>query len=105
MKNGQFKSKIKIAKKMRKTTLQAHWKCSMQKTVRENSQCWKNETILKIGKNGRHAKAIAFAKWSVLGEKFQVPKTCEKILYEHIRVVPCKKQLEKLVNIIEMRRF
>ena len=40
-----------------------------------------------------------------LGEKFQVSKTCEKILYEHIRVVPCKKQLEKLVNIIEMRRF
>ena len=62
-KNSQFKSKIKIAKKMRKTTLEAHWKCSMRETVRKNSQYWKNETILKIGKNGRHAKAIALAKW------------------------------------------
>ena len=25
----------------------------------------KNETILKIGKKGHNAKAIAFAKWSV----------------------------------------
>ena len=25
----------------------------------------RNETILKIGKNGHYAKAIAFAKWSV----------------------------------------
>ena len=25
----------------------------------------KNETNLKIGKNGHYAKAIAFAKWSV----------------------------------------
>ena len=63
--NGQFGSKIKSAKSMRKSTLEVDWKCSMQKGTRKNSQYLKNETILKIGKNGHQAKAIAFAKWSI----------------------------------------
>ena len=29
-----------------------------------------------------------------LGQKLNVPKTCKKILYKHIKVVPCRKQLE-----------
>ena len=45
-----FRQKIKIAKNMRKTALQAHYSCSMQKTDGTNSQYSKNETILKIGK-------------------------------------------------------
>ena len=50
---------------MRKTAVEAHYSCIMQKTVSKNSKKSKNETILKIGKNGHNAKAIAFAKWSV----------------------------------------
>ena len=112
----------------------------------------RNETILKIGKNGHYAKAIAFAKWSVwvknynckkhaknscrstlqlyyakngskqqlifkkwdhfenwqkwpqckgyspckmvsLAQKLKMPKTCDKRLYKHIRLVLCKKKL------------
>ena len=125
----------------------------------------RNETILKIGKNGHYAKAIAFAKWSVwvknencekhaknscrstlqlyyakngskkqlifekwdhfenwqkgpqcegyyslckmvsLGQKLKMPKTCDKRLYKHIRLVLCKKRLQKAANIWEMRPF
>ena len=30
-----------------------------------------------------------------LGEKIKLPKTCKKCFYKHIRVVLCKKWLEK----------
>ena len=124
----------------------------------------RNETILKIGKNGHYAKAIAFAKWSVwvknynyeknakptcrstlqlyygkngskkqlifekwdhfehwpkwpqckgyslckmlsLAQKLKMPKTCDKRLYKHIRLVLCKKRLLKEGNIWEKRPF
>ena len=118
----------------------------------------RNETILKIGKNGHYAKALAFAKWSVwlknlkcqkhaikdststsdlfyakngfkkqlifeksdhfenwkkwplckgyslckmvsLAQKLKIPKTCDKRLYKHIRLVLFKKRLQKAANI------
>ena len=65
MQNGQFGLKIKYAKNMRKTFLQTHSSCSMQKTALKNSQYSKNESILKMAKNGHCAKAIAHAKWAV----------------------------------------
>ena len=65
LQSGQFGSKIKIAKSIRKTAVEAHYSCTMQETAPKNSYYSKNETILKIGKNGHNAKAIAFAKWSV----------------------------------------
>ena len=34
----------------------------MQKTAKKNTEHSKNESILNIGNNGLHAKAIAFAK-------------------------------------------
>ena len=67
MQNGQFGSKIKNAKNMRKTILQDYKSCSVQKTARKNTKYSRNERILKIGhlaKFRAHAKAIAFAKWS-----------------------------------------
>ena len=42
--------KKKIARKMRKAPLQAHYSCSVQKTDGRNRQYSKNETILKIGR-------------------------------------------------------
>ena len=66
--NGQFESKIKNVKNMRKTILQEHYSCFVQKTARKNNKYSRNEKILKIGhlaKHIAHAKAIAFAKWSV----------------------------------------
>ena len=62
MQNGQFGSKIKNAKNMRKTILQEQYSVSLQKMARKNTKYSRNETILKIG---HFAKAIAHAKWSV----------------------------------------
>ena len=45
--------------------------CPVQKTARKNTKCSRNATILKIdhiAKAIAHAKAIAFAKWSVWGK-------------------------------------
>ena len=53
---------------MRKTILQEHYSCSGQKTAPKKTKCSRNHTILKIGHLAKaiaHAKAIAFAKWSV----------------------------------------
>ena len=44
------------------------YSCSLQKTSLKNIQYRRNETILKIGHLAKaiaHAKAMAFAKWSV----------------------------------------
>ena len=37
LQSGQFGSKIKITKGMRKTALEAHYSCIMQKTAPKNS--------------------------------------------------------------------
>ena len=50
---------------MRKTAVEAHYSCIMQKNRSKKQLILKNETILKIGKKGHNAKAIAFPKWSV----------------------------------------
>ena len=63
--SGEFGSKIKITKNMQKPAVEPHYSCFMQKTAPKSSYCLRNETILKIGKNGHYAKAIAFTKWSV----------------------------------------
>jgi len=34
-----------------------------------------------------------------LGQKMKFPKTCEKRFYKHIKVVLCKRQLEKAAHI------
>ena len=65
LQSGQLRSKIEIANSMRKTAVEAHYSCIMQKTAPKKSQYSKNETVLKIKKNAHNAKAIAFAKWSV----------------------------------------
>ena len=40
-----------------------------------------------------------------LGQKLKIPKTCEKTLYKNSRDVLCKKRIEKVPNILEMRQF
>ena len=77
-KNGQFGSKIKILKNMRKTTLQTHYSCSAQKTAPKNTQYSTNANFLKMGKSGHHAKAIVFAKKGQFGSKIKILKNMRK---------------------------
>ena len=53
------------------------------------------------GQNGHNAKAIAHAKYSVWVKKLN----CEKAFYKHIKIVLCKKRLEKTANIRKMGAF
>ena len=53
---------------MRKTILQAHESCFVQKAARKNPKYWRNERFLKIGHLAEaiaYVKAIGLAKWSV----------------------------------------
>ena len=67
---------------MRKTFLQEQKSCALQKTARKNTKYSRNTTILKIGHITKalahakaiHAKAIAFAKWSVWVKNFKCQK-------------------------------
>ena len=104
MQIGQFGVIIKYAKTMRKTFVQTHESCSMQKTARKNSLYSKNESIFKMAKNGHNAKAIAHAKWPVW-VKIQYAKNMGKTFVKHIKVVLCKKRIEKTANIRKMRAF
>jgi len=65
LQNDHFGSKIKNAKKVRKTILRPHETCFVKKTAPKNTQFSENESILKMAKVGRDDEAIAFAKRSV----------------------------------------
>ena len=55
--------------------------------------------------NRASCKGYRLCKMVSLGQKFKWPKTCEKRCYKHVRVVLCKKPLQKTPNIREMRPF
>ena len=79
-----------------------------KKSSWNNSKYSRSGKILKIGQLLNaigDAKAIDFAKMVSLGQKLKMPRPCEKLFYKSIRVVLCKKPLEKASNIREMRRF
>ena len=62
LQSGQFGSKIKVAKNMRRKVVQEDHSSTVQKTAGKNTKYSRNEPILKIG---NFARAIVFAKWSV----------------------------------------
>ena len=54
----------------------------MQKAARKNTKYSRNETILNIGKNGFHAKAIySLCKIITLGQKIKLRKTSKTNLH------------------------
>ena len=65
MQDGHFGSKIKNAKKVQKTIARGHESCFVQKTAPKNNKYSKNESVLRMAKNGHNAKAIAHAKCSL----------------------------------------
>ena len=60
---------VSLGQKIKKTILQEHLSCSVKKkTARKTNKYSRNERIVKLGHLAKliaHAKAIAFAKWSV----------------------------------------
>ena len=68
-------------------------KKALEKTpnIREMRRFWKSAIV--PWQNGQ------------FGSKWKLRNTCEKRFFNHIRVVLCKKPLEKTPNIPQMRRF
>ena len=57
------------------------------------------------GQKWPQCKSYRTCKILSLGQKIKLPKTREKHLYKHNRVVLCKKRLQKTANIRKMRAF
>ena len=105
-KKGQFGPKNKNAKNMRKSILQEHSSCAVQKTARKRTKYSRNETILKISHVAKAiANAKAFSKMDSVGQKMKMSNTCEKQFWRNIRVVLLKKPVGKTANIGEMANF
>ena len=103
MQNPHFGSKFKIPKNMSKSILQIIYSCSVQKTAPKNTKYSRNESILKIG---HHAcKGYSPCKILTLAQKLKLKKTCQNPFYKSFRILLCKKQLQRTLNIQEMRAF
>ena len=88
---------------MSKTILQIIYSCSVRKTAPKNTKYSRNESILKIG---HHAcKGYTPCKILTLAQNLKFQKTCQSPLYKSFTVVLCKKPLQKIINIREMREF
>ena len=70
----------------------------------------------RLEKRANIRKTRAFLKWPqckgyspcnmlTFRQNLQLPKTCEKRFYKHMKVVLCKRQLEKAANIRKTRAF
>ena len=59
----------------------------------------------KNGKNWPRCMGYSLCKMVSLGQKLKMLQRCEKRLYCHIKVVVCKKQLQKTPNIRKMTAF
>ena len=105
MQNTWFGSKNKIARNMPKTSLQTHEGCSMQKTAGKNSWSLKNETTLKIAKNGHNARAIAHAKHLVWVRKWNLLKNAKRISTNLLKLFYAKNAWKKTANIKKMGPF
>ena len=69
---------------------------------------WKKHQIFeKLDHFGNRpsCKGYRLCKMVSLGQKLKWPKTCAKRFYKHVRVVLCKKPLQKTPNIGEVRPF
>ena len=89
---------IKNATKIQKTILQQHYTCSVQKNARKNTKYSRIETIFKIGslaKTLAHAKAIAFARLVILGQKLKIQKKKRKTILQQRYTWSAQKTIPK----------
>ena len=105
LQSGQFGSKIKIAKCMRKTAVETHYSCIMQKRAPKKQLPFEKWDHFENWQKRPQCKGYSLCKVVTLPQKIKMPKTCDKRLYKHIRLVLCKKGLQKAANIWEMRPF
>ena len=102
LQNDQLRSKTKNSKNMRKPILQDYESCSVQKNG------WKKHQIFEKWKNFENCpscKDYSLCKMVSLGQKYKMPKICQKPSYKIIRVFLCKRPLETTSSTRETRQF
>ena len=103
LQNGQFGSKIKNAKNMRKTILHDIKSCFVQKIAQKKNKYSRSETILKIGylaKAIAHAKATPFANGQ-FRSKIKNAKNMRKTILQDYRSSSVQKNPSKKHQIFE----
>ena len=95
LKSVQFGSKIKIAKSMPKTAVEAHYSCIMQKNGSKKQLIFEKSDHFENWQKWPQCKGYSSCKMVSLGQKLKMPKTCDKRLYKDIRLVLCKKRAPK----------
>ena len=93
---------------MGKTIIKEYQSYSKQKTARKKKQIsekWDDFENRSYCKDYSPCKGYSLCRLVSLGQKLKMPKSGEKPFYKNIRVVLCKKPLEKTSNIRQMRPF
>ena len=99
---GSVWVKNKNSKNMPKLILQEHYSCSVQKNRSKRHQIFQKWEHFE---NRPSCKGYSLCKMVSLGQKLKMPKIVENQFYKNIRVVLCKKPLQKTPNIREMGSF
>ena len=103
MQNGQFGSKIKNARKVRKKLVRPLNSSCVQKNCSKKHLIFEKWEHFENCQNWPPCMNYSPCKMVSLVQKLKMRKTCEKSFYDHIRVVVCKKPLQKSPNIRKMR--
>ena len=103
-------SLCKIVSLGQKLNLKKHWKNDsliMLELFCAKNRLRKHQIFEKWDdfENRPSCKGCSLCKMVSLGQKLTFKKTCDKRFFNHVRVVFCKRPLEKTPNIREMRRF
>ena len=109
MQNGQFGSKIKNAKKVRKTIVTTTLEVVVWKNRSKKHLIFEKWEHFENGQNWPRCMGYSPCKMVSLGQKLKMPKRCEKQFYDHIKVVVNAKNRSSLgrktPNIRKMTAF
>ena len=98
-----FAQKLKFQKTCQNPFYKALRVVPWRKPLEKNIKYSRNESILKIGYHA--CKGYSPCKILTLAPKLKFQKTCQNLFYKSLRVVLCKKPLQKTLNIRELRAF
>ena len=105
MQNTQIGSKIKNAKKVRKSIKEPRESCCVQKNRSKKQLIFEKLEHFENCQKWSQCKGYSTCKILSLDQKLKLAKTYEKRFFKHVKVVLCQKQIEETANIRKMRAF
>ena len=93
LQNHHFRTKNKIAKNISKTNLKTQYNYSMQNKHSKKHLILKKVDPFQYCQKCSQCKAYSLCKIITLGQEIKLPKTYQKRIFRHNRVILCKKTL------------